>query len=109
MSILFEKKLLLESTMNKQELLNEIKRNCKNDVSSKIIEDVFEATLKTITDVTIKEEKLTLFGFGSFTLRNRASRNGVNPKNPTQKIHIPESKTIGFKVSKVIKDQINAK
>ena len=48
-------------------------------------------------------------GFGTFTLTDRQAREGVNPSDPSQKIHIPASKAVKFKPSKTLKDIINNK
>jgi DNA-binding protein HU-beta len=52
----------------------------------------------------LKEEgKVTLSGFGVFSVVERAARNGVNPKTGA-KIQIPASKTVKFRAAKNLKD-----
>jgi len=50
-----------------------------------------------------------LFGFGAFSARIRTARMGVNPKNPTERIHIPEVRVPKFKAGKTLKDSLKVK
>ena len=65
--------------------------------------------MRTVKGEGIKtDEKFTYPGFGTFEIRTRRARTGVNPRNPTEKIQIPETKNVGFTASKALKDQIGA-
>ena len=46
-------------------------------------------------------------GFGTFETRERAARQGRNPRDPQQVINIPASKAPVFKAGKVLKEAIN--
>ena len=50
-------------------------------------------------------DKLTLTGFGTFEVRERAARKGINPRTK-QEIKIPASKYPAFKPGKGLKDVI---
>jgi DNA-binding protein HU-beta len=39
-----------------------------------------------------KGGSVSLVGFGTFSVRHRAARDGINPQNPSQKIHIPAAR-----------------
>ncbi|MDD6156777.1 MAG: HU family DNA-binding protein [Lachnospiraceae bacterium] len=69
-----------------------------------------EASVKAFTDVIAEElkkgEKVTLVGFGTFEVSERAERVGRNPQTK-QTITIPASKAPKFKAGKALKDAIN--
>lgn len=53
-----------------------------------------------------KGAKVTITGFGTFTVSKRSARSGVNPRNPTQKIQIPAMRTPHFKAGKTLKEMV---
>jgi len=93
--------------MNKAELA--VKLAAKLDLPKKRCEEIIEA----LTDLIIMELKeggeVTIAGFGAFSARLRASRMGVNPQNPTEKITIPEVRVPKFKAGKTLKDSLKGK
>ena len=52
-------------------------------------------------------DSLTLIGFGTFSVSNRAARTGRNPQNPSQVINIPASKSAKFKAGSALKKALN--
>ena len=52
-------------------------------------------------------DSLTLIGFGTFSVSNRAARTGRNPQNPSQVINIPASKSAKFKAGSALKSALN--
>ena len=52
-------------------------------------------------------DSLTLIGFGTFSVSNRAARTGRNPQNPSQVINIPASKRAKFKAGSALKKALN--
>ena len=50
-----------------------------------------------------KGGSVSLVGFGTFSVRHRAARDGINPQNPSQKIHIPAANVPVFKAGKALK------
>ena len=54
-----------------------------------------------------KGGSVSLVGFGTFSVRHRAARAGINPQNPTQKIHIPAANVPVFKAGKALKAAVN--
>ena len=68
--------------------------------------------VKSFTQVVLDSlkdnESVDISGFGKFKNVTRKARMGVNPKNPTIKISIPESKALGFKQSLAIKRLLNS-
>ena len=64
--------------MNKEELIAEISKKAK--VSKKDAALVLSATLESIQTSVKKGNKVTLVGFGTFSSKKRAARNGRNPQ-----------------------------
>ena len=90
--------------MTKTELINSIadKANCtKKDASAAL-----EATLSAIQETLESGEKVSITGFGTFEVRDRAARTGINPQTK-QPIAINASKAPAFKVSYKLKERIN--
>ena len=54
-----------------------------------------------------KGGSVSLVGFGTFSVRHRAARDGINPQNPSQKIHIPAANVPVFKAGKALKAAVN--
>ena len=54
-----------------------------------------------------KGGSVSLVGFCTFSVRHRAARDGINPQNPSQKIHIPAANVPVFKAGKALKAAVN--
>jgi DNA-binding protein HU-beta len=69
-----------------------------------------EKALKAFTDAVAEalkaSEKVSLVGFGTFSVGQRAARQGQNPQTGA-KINIPAAKVPKFKAGKALKDAIN--
>ena len=89
--------------MNKAELIAAVAE--KTGMSKKDTEAVIAAALNTITEALAEEEKVQLVGFGSFEVKKREARTGLNPKT-LEKIEIPASKAPVFKAGKALKDAV---
>ena len=76
--------------------------------SKQIAENLIEDFLFTIATNIKNEKKLKLSKFGTFSIRQKKSRIGRNPKTKENKI-ISERKVILFKPSKEFKEFINKK
>ena len=89
--------------MNKAELINEIAESAS--LTKKDATAALDATLKAITDSLAKGEDIALTGFGSFTVRERAAREGRNPQTG-ETVQIAASKVPAFKAGKALKDAV---
>ena len=89
--------------MNKSELVYEVTNRL--DVTRKEAEDVIDCFLDLIAENLTNGDKVVLSGFGTFEIRNRVSRSGVNPRTG-ERIDIPCQKTPAFKVGKILKDKL---
>jgi DNA-binding protein HU-beta len=72
-----------------------------------------ESALEAFTEVATAEMKagseVVLTGFGTFSARARKGREGINPRNPSQKISIPTVVVAKFKAGKNLKDALKGK
>jgi len=91
--------------MNKTELVKAIAE--KSGLSKKDADLAFASVIDVITETLIAGEKISIIGFGTFEVRNRAAREGLNPFTK-EKIHIPASKAPAFKAGKALKQKINS-
>ena len=90
--------------MNKSELISAIAES--SDLSKAAADRVLDSTIAAITDSLAKGEPVTLIGFGTFEVRDRAARSGRNPRTG-ETIQIKASKNPAFKAGKALKDAIN--
>jgi len=90
--------------MNKTELVDAVAENA--NLSKTDAAQAVDAVLSSITGALKKGDKVSLVGFGVFSVRERAARQGRNPKTG-QAITIPAGKTPGFKAGKALKDAVN--
>ena len=91
--------------MNKAELIAAMA--AKTGETKKAAENSVNAFVEVVTDSLKKGDKVQLVGFGTFETRERAARQGRNPRDPQQVINIPASKAPVFKAGKVLKEAIN--
>ena len=68
--------------------------------------DVVSAILEEVTNALSRGDAVSLVGFGSFTRRHRAARQGRSPKTGAS-IDIPASNSVGFKPGKGLRDAIS--
>ena len=90
--------------MNKTELIAAIAE--KAGIAKKDAEKALAAFVDTVAVELKKGEKIQLVGFGTFEVRERAARTGINPQSGA-KIEIAASKNPVFKAGKALKDSVN--
>lgn len=90
--------------MNKNELIRAIANN--GGITLKEAACVLDGFIDTITQELKKGEKIQISGFGSFEIKTKPAREGVNPKTG-EKIKITASKVPTFKFGKAYKDSFN--
>lgn len=90
--------------MSKAELVEFVA--AKAGVSKAEANRVIDATVEGITSGLKKSGKVSLIGFGTFTAKKRAARDGINPltKEP---LHIPAKTVASFKAGSKLKDALN--
>ena len=92
--------------LTKKDLVNLIYMQLvySKQISENLIDDFF----LTIVNNLLKEKSLKLSNFGTFSIREKKSRVGRNPKTKEEKI-ISQRNVVLFKPSKEFKDFINLK
>jgi len=90
--------------MNKAELIDAVAETA--DISKASAARALDGALDAITESRRKGDTVTLVGFGTFSVRQRAARSGRNPQTG-ETIKIKASKVPGFKPGKAFKDAIN--
>lgn len=79
--------------MNKTEIVKEISRQCGYKVSDvELIVDKFFFYAK---ETLIDRKRVTISGFGSFVVKNRAPRMAVNPKTKKE-VHVSAKEVVKF-------------
>jgi len=95
-----------ETAMNKADLVQSIAK--KTDLSKKVAEMALNSFVESVEESLAKGEKVTLVGFGTFEVKERAARTGVNPQTKA-KIKIAASKAPAFRAGKDLKEKVNVK
>ena len=90
--------------MNKTELVK-IAAN-EAGVSQKEAEAVIKAAFDAVTKAMAEGDKVQLIGFGTFEVRERAARKGINPQTGKE-VKIAACKAPAFKAGKALKDAVN--
>ena len=89
--------------MNKTELIAAIAE--KSHLTKKDAESALKAFTDVVADELKKGEKVQLVGFGTFDVKTRAARTGLNPRTK-ETIQIPEAKVPSFKAGSALKDAV---
>lgn len=74
-------------------------------LSKKDSEKAINAFIDTVSDSLKAGQKVSVVGFGTFEVRERAARKGRNPQTGKE-IEIPASRSPAFKAGKTLKDAI---
>ncbi len=90
--------------MSKNELVELIAERA--EISKAAASRALDATLEGITEGLKNEGKVTFVGFGTFSAKKRAAREGINPltKEP---LKIPAKTVASFKAGSKLKDALN--
>jgi DNA-binding protein HU-beta len=89
--------------MNKADVIDAVAESA--DMSKASASRVVDAVLEVIANSLRKGDPVTLVGFGTFSVRDRAARNGRNPRTG-ETIQIAASKLPVFKAGKALKDAV---
>ena len=92
--------------LTKKELADDVAK--KAGLKKKDAEAAVDAMLDSVTKALKKGQKVQLVGFGTFEVRKRKARTGINPQTKA-KIKIAASKSPAFRPGKALKDAINKK
>jgi len=89
--------------MNKSELVNSVAEGA--DISKAAAARAVDAMVGAVSGSLGKGEQVTIIGFGTFSIRERAARQGRNPQTG-KPMQISASKSVGFKAGKQLKDAV---
>lgn len=90
--------------MNKSELIEAVATAA--DLTKADAGRAIDAVVATVTDTLAKGDSLSLIGFGTFSISERAARTGRNPRTG-EAIQIKAAKLPKFKAGKALKDAVN--
>jgi len=89
--------------MNKTDLVNAVAAS--TGFTKKDAEKAVTAVIDGITGALKAGDKVQLVGFGTFEVRNRAAKQGHNPRTG-EPMQVPASKLPAFKAGKALKDAV---
>ncbi len=89
--------------MTKGELISGIAKQAT--ISKASAETIINSFTESVTKTLKKGDKLTLPGFGTFSVVKRRARVGRNPQNGNE-IKIPATKAAKFKAGNLLKDAV---
>ncbi len=92
--------------MTKQEFVDRVAS--KSGLSRREASESVDAFLDSITDALRSGEEVAFTGFGKFSVQDRAARQGVNPRNPTERVHIPATKVPKFSAGSQLKAAVKS-
>ncbi|MCU7814585.1 MAG: HU family DNA-binding protein [Candidatus Thiodiazotropha sp. (ex Lucinoma kastoroae)] len=90
--------------MNKAELIEAMAESA--DISKAAAGRALDGMVEAVTEAMKAGDTLSLVGFGTFSVKERAARDGRNPQTG-ETIKIKASKIPSFKAGKALKDAIN--
>jgi len=90
--------------MNKADLIEAVADSA--DLSKADATRAVDAVLDSITGALKQGNTVSLVGFGTFSVKHRAARQGRNPRTG-ETIQISASNVPGFKAGKALKDAVN--
>jgi len=89
--------------VNKAELIASVAD--KAGMTKKAAGEAVEAVFASISDSLAQAEKVTIVGFGTFEVRDRQERQGINPSTG-KPITIPATKVPAFKPGKSLREVV---
>ena len=90
--------------MNKSELIEKIASDA--DITKAAAGRALDSFIAAVTGALKDGDKISLVGFGTFEVRERAERTGRNPQTGAE-IKIAAAKVPAFKAGKALKDAVN--
>ena len=89
--------------MTKQELVTKIAKDA--NLSKKTAEDALNSFVNVVKGSLANGESVSLVGFGTFSVSERAARKGRNPQTGAE-IQIPARKVPVFRAGKGLKEAV---
>jgi DNA-binding protein HU-beta len=92
--------------VTKQEFVDQVAS--KTQMSRREAADAVDAVLDSITDTLKNGGEINFTGFGKFSTQHRKERQGVNPRNPTEKVTIPAATVPKFSAGSSLKQAVKS-
>lgn len=89
--------------MTKAEFISAVAE--KAEISKKDADAVVNAVIESITEALKDGDKVSLVGFGTFEVKERSARTGMNPRTK-EVIEIPATKIPSFKAGSAFKEAV---
>jgi DNA-binding protein HU-beta len=90
--------------VTKQEFVDKVSQ--KGNLSRREAADAVDAVLESITEVLRSGGEVNFTGFGKFSTQHRKERQGVNPRNPSEKVTIPAATVPKFSAGSSLKTAV---
>ena len=90
--------------MTKSQLIDVVAM--KTGLKKKEAEAAVAAVIEGVSEALVAGEKVQLVGFGTFEVKERAARTGINP-HTKKAMKIAASKSLAFKAGKAMKALLN--
>jgi DNA-binding protein HU-beta len=90
--------------VTKQEFVDRVAQRA--NLSRRDAGEAVDAVLDSITDVLKQGGEVNFTGFGKFSTQHRKERQGVNPRNPSQKVTIPAARVPKFSAGSSLKQAV---
>ena len=90
--------------MTKQEFVDKVAS--KSGLSRRDAAKAVDAFLDSITETLKGGGDVSFTGFGKFSTSHRAARQGVNPRNPSEKVNIPAATVPKFSAGSQLKQAV---
>ena len=90
--------------MTKQEFVDQVA--AKSGLGRRDAAKAVDAFLDSITDALKNGDSVSFTGFGKFSTAQRAAREGVNPRNPEQKVQIAAARVPKFSAGSALKSAV---
>jgi DNA-binding protein HU-beta len=90
--------------VTKQEFVDRVAQRAS--LSRRDASEAVDAVLDSITDVLKQGGEVNFTGFGKFSTQHRKERQGVNPRNPSQKVTIPAATVPKFSAGSSLKTAV---
>jgi DNA-binding protein HU-beta len=87
--------------VTKQDFVSEVAN--RSGLTNKDAGRAVDAFLETVTDTLKGGGDVVFTGFGKFSTAHRAARMGVNPRNPSEKVHIAAATVPKFSAGSQLK------
>jgi DNA-binding protein HU-beta len=78
----------------------------KSGLTSRDAGKAVDAILDSVTDALRAGEEVSFIGFGKFSTQQRAERQGVNPRNPSERVTIPAARVPKFSAGSQLKQAV---